>query len=110
MSKESRITGWQMRQRDTGWGRAIAQAWVPLYWIYYAITRKTITPAIYGLGTTFGVALLVGLISPTSNKDALESQAQLLGIAVAPFAFKVGSDRAREYGRLKLLEAGKDIV
>ena len=48
----TKTEGWSNRQKDTGWGYAFAH-WIPFVWIYYAITRRTITPFLYQIGRSF---------------------------------------------------------
>ena len=39
-----KIKGWELRQEDTGWGRAFAHV-IPFYPLINACQRDTITPA-----------------------------------------------------------------
>ena len=39
----TKLEGFQKRQKDIGWGYALAHV-MPFVWLYYAITRRTITP------------------------------------------------------------------
>ena len=42
----TKLEGFQNRQKDVGWGYAIAHI-VPFVGLYYAITRRTITPLLF---------------------------------------------------------------
>jgi len=58
----TKIEGLSNRQKDTGWGYACAHL-IPLVWIYYAITRRTITPFLYQISGGFIIGLSIGIIS-----------------------------------------------
>ena len=60
LSKAKR-RAYELRQKDTGWGRVIAHL-IPYYGLYYAISRRTITPLFYAFGISliaFGIILIV---------------------------------------------------
>ena len=40
---KARRRAYELRQKDAGWGRAVAHL-IPFYGLYYAISRRTITP------------------------------------------------------------------
>ena len=42
----TRLEGFKNRQKDTGWCKAFCHI-IPFYFIYYGITRRTITPMLY---------------------------------------------------------------
>ena len=42
----TKLEGFQNRQKDVGWGYAVAHV-VPFVGLYYAINRRTITPVSY---------------------------------------------------------------
>jgi hypothetical protein len=106
----SKITAWQRRQEDTGWGRVLLQAWLPFYWIYYAVSRRTITPWLHGIGFSFAAALLVGALLDATKPDTREVDqnaeplSSLAALVVAPFGFKIGTDSARQFAKQKLDE------
>lgn len=90
--KPSLIKAYQLRQKDNGWGYAIAHI-IPLLWIYYAFSRKTLTP--------FAANLLVGGIS-----YFLPGEAWVIQFLIIPFATKAAIVQAREFGKQKLKENG----
>ena len=63
----TKLEGFQNRQKDIGWGYAIAHI-VPLVELYYAISRRTITLLLFfvlgnlAIGFTYGV--IVAIINP----------------------------------------------
>ena len=108
-SKPALADAFEKRQRDTGWGYAIAHD-LPGVWIFYAITRKTITPFLwstaYGLAAAFAVGLIIGFTDSDSAKklddSKLESFGVLVGLLASPFGAKHGINQAREYARRRL--------
>ena len=90
--KPSLIKAYQLRQKDNGWGYAIAHI-IPLLWIYYAFSRKTLTP--------FAANLLVGGIC-----YFLPGEAWVIQFLFIPFATKAAIVQAREFGKQKLKENG----
>ena len=75
--EESKRHAWQLRQKDTGWGRAFAQAWIPFYGLYYAITRRTITPFLYALAFGLMASVVVGVAKNGESEENLEAMGQL---------------------------------
>ena len=49
---KTKLEGFQNRQKDIGWGYAIAHI-VPLS--YYAVTRRTITPLLFAFLGNFAI-------------------------------------------------------
>ncbi len=100
-----KIEGLSNRQKDTGWGYACAHL-IPFVWIYYAITRRTITPFLYQIGGTFIVGFSIGVVSSIVNpyvlEDTVEGLASLGGAVATPFLAKKGIDQARKYGKKQL--------
>ena len=94
-------TGWENRQQDTGWGRAVAHI-VPIYPLIYAITRRTITPALYVLGGTFAIGVGVALANPNMTEKQIDSMATTYGVLATPFLAKAGIRQARKYAELRL--------
>ena len=70
--KPSLFKAYQLRQKDNGWGYAIAHI-IPLLWIYYAFSRKTLTP--------FAANLLVSGIC-----GFLPGEAWVIQFLIIPFA------------------------
>ncbi len=101
----TKTEGWSNRQKDTGWGYAFAH-WIPFVWIYYAITRRTITPFLYQLGGAFivgfSIGFVAGIVNPNVEDDSVEGLAGLGGVVATPFLTKKGIDQARKFGKKQL--------
>ena len=101
----TKLEGFQNRQKDVGWGYAIAHI-VPFVGLYYAITRRTITPLLFAflgnlaIGFTYG--LIVAIINPNYDEKKLENFATLIGLATGPILAKKGIEKARKYGKEKI--------
>ena len=104
---QAQIDGWKARQQDTSWGRVFLQAYLPFYWIVYAINRRTITPWLHCVGFAFAAAVLVGAMNSGKPEDQIEGLGTVAGLAVAPIGYKIGTDSAREFAKKKLEEAGE---
>ena len=88
----SKEESWVVRQIDKGWGYAVAHI-IPFVWIYYAATRRTITPAIF----VFLGAFIIGLFTP-------EEKSTPFALIATPFLAKAGIVKAKNYGDLKIKE------
>ena len=101
----SKIEGWTNRQKDTDWGYAFAHL-IPFVGIYYAITRRTITPILYNLIGSFAIGLCFGVfyaaINPNVKDKDLETGGSILGLISTPLLIKNGIEKARKYGEGKL--------
>ncbi len=101
----TKLEGFQNRQKDVGWGYAIAHI-VPFVGLYYAITRRTITPLLFAffgnlaIGFTYG--FIVAIINPNFDEEKLENSATLIGLVTAPILAKKGIEKARKYGKEKI--------
>ena len=101
----TKLEGFQNRQKDIGWGYAIAHI-VPFVGLYYAITRRTITPFLFAflgnlaIGFTYG--LIVATINPNYDEEKLENSATLIGLVTGPILAKKGIEKARKYGKEKI--------
>ena len=101
----TKLEGFQNRQKDVGWGYAIAHI-VPFVGLYYAITRRTITPLLFAflgnlaIGFTYG--FIVAIINPNYDEKKLENFATLIGLATGPILAKKGIEKARKYGKEKI--------
>ncbi len=105
-----KLNAFQRRQLDTGWGYAIASSWVPLVGLYYAITRRTITPFLYAIGGTFALTLLVVLgaaIGETDEKRMEQATdiGTLVSLVASPFFVKRGITKARLSAKNELDQA-----
>ena len=90
--KPGLIKAYKLRQQDDGWGYAVAHV-IPLVWIYYAISRKTITPFVYCFILSFICGIIFG-------------EAWAISYLFIPFATKFAIRNAREYAKQKLKEKG----
>ena len=101
----SKKEGFSNRQKDTGWGYAFAHL-IPLVWIYYAITRRTITPFLYQTCGVFVIGFSIGLLSaifnPNVKVETVENLATLGGLIGSPLLVKKGIDQSRLYAKNKL--------
>ena len=101
----SKIEGWSNRQKDTGWGCAFAH-WIPFFWIYYSITRRTITPLLYQTCGAFVIGFSIGFISaivnPNVEEETLESLGTIGSLIGSPFLVKKGIDQSRLFAKNKL--------
>ena len=101
----SKIEGWSNRQKDTGWGYAFAHL-LPFVWIYYAITRWTITPFSYQICGAFAIGFIIGFVSVMFNPDVDEESIENLGTIGAligsPLLVKKGIDQSRLFAKNKL--------
>ena len=101
----SKIEGWSNRQKDTGWGYAFAHL-LPFVWIYYAITRRTVTPFIYQILGAFAIGFSIGfvsvLINPNLEDETVESLGTLGALLGSPFIVKKGINKSRLFAKNKL--------
>lgn len=88
--KPGLVEAYKLRQKDNGWGYAVAHV-IPLVWIYYAISRKTITPFVYCFILSFICGLVFG-------------EAWAIAYLFIPFATKAAIGNARAFAKKKLKE------
>ena len=102
----SKIEGWSNRQKDTGWGYAFAHL-IPFVWIYYAFTRRTITPFLYQTCGAFFIGFCIGLFSaifnPNVKDETVESLVTLGALIGTPLLVKKGIDQSRLFAKNKLI-------
>ena len=93
------------RQKDTGWGYAVAHI-IPFVFIYYSITRRTITPLMYAIIGNLLIGFSFGYIYKTLNPNYIEPRlkdyARTLGYVITPILAKKGIEKSRIYGKSKL--------
>ena len=97
-----KIRAFRKRQQDTGWGYALSSAWVPLVLIYYAISRRSITPIIYGIGGTALICLVIGAFINTFGVSGQGPSSEqwkvvfyLTTYIAGPFLYKSGIRQAK---------------
>ena len=96
----------QVRQQDTGWGRAIAHI-IPVYPLIYAITRRTITPMVCGLAGNVATKFLLTFLLVLSEPGVTERQIRNFGslsLLAAPVFVKLGINSSRKQGAKRLQE------
>ena len=101
----SKIEGWSNRQKDKGWGYAFAHL-LPFVWIYYAITRRTITPFLHQICGTFAIGLSIGFVSvianPNVDEESIENLITIGALIGSPLFVKKGIDQSRLFAKNKL--------
>lgn len=81
------------REKDSGWGYACAHC-IPVVPIYYAITRRTITPLIYLFSTGIVIGFSLSMLELEKNKQ--DGLANILSILATPLAAKIGISQIRD--------------
>ena len=108
-----KIIAFRRRQQDTGWGYALSSAWVPLVLIYYAISRRSITPIIYGIGGTALICLVIGAFINTFGVSGQGPSSEqwkvvfyLTTYVAGPFLYKSGIRQAKREAMSTLMRNG----
>ena len=110
-TKDQRIA-FEKRLGDS-WGKALLHL-VPLYWLLYAVDRKTITPMLYSWLYSF-ILFFAGSLAisslDTSNPEGMsEAQSRDFSIALyllSPLGVYRGIRQSREYAKLRLAACPK---
>ena len=103
-TKNSNLTkAFQLRQQDIGWGYAFAHL-IPFVGIFYAFSRKTITPLFIGIGVNLSVRFLVVILMLASGEEEANFFLRYLTFVTTPVAAKVGIIKARTYAKKRLDE------
>ena len=101
----SKIDGWSNRQKDTGWGYAFAHL-LPFVWIYYAITRRTITPFLYQFCGAFAIGFSIGffsvIVNPNVDEESIENIGTIGALIGSPLLVKKGIIQSRLFAKNKL--------
>ena len=99
------IQAFKRRQKDTGWGWALAHA-IPfansVVAIFYAISRRTITPLLIYLTSCFAAGVVIAIFSYELSQD--DGFATLIVLLLAPFTIKIGISKARRYAKKRLTQ------
>ena len=90
----------KLRQRDTGWGWSFAHL-LPFVGLYYAFSRRTITPAFSVFAGCFTLGIVLSLAGAV-NEDNEDSIAALAGYALTAPLTKLGQESARKHAAKKL--------
>ncbi len=108
-----KILAFRRRQQDTGWGYALSSAWVPLVQIYYAISRRSITPIIYGIAGTTLICIIIGAFINTfwvSGQGPSSEQWKVVfymtTYVAGPFLYKSGIRQAKREAMSILMRNG----
>ncbi len=97
----NQIKGWELRQEDTGWGRALAHM-LPIYPLIYGSQRNTYTPLLHCILGNFALSVVFAMATPNMPENKQGALNTLLGLAATPLLAKRGIDQARDYAKLKL--------
>ena len=96
----------ELRQKDTGWGYAFASL-LPFVHLYYAWTRRTITPLLADCAGSFVTAIFIAIAVTAANPNLTEKQVtnlSQLAMFSSPVWVKLGINSARKQGAKKLQE------
>lgn len=105
LSKAKR-RAYELRQKDTGWGRVIAHL-IPYYGLYYAISRRTITPLFYAFGISLIILSLLSLETTTEWAEGVVGVSWVLAVNIPQtIGVKLGINKARKYARIILETEG----
>ena len=100
-----KVKAFQRRQKDQGWGYAVGQILTPIG-LYYAITRRTLTPIAYdvigSLLIGFFVPTAYSNFAPTLSIEQITIVSWLASIAATPLLAKTGIDNARDFAKQQL--------
>ena len=108
-----KILAFRRRQQDTGWGYALSSAWIPLVQIYYAISRRSLTPIIYGVVGTALICILIGAFINTfgvsgqgPSSEQWKAVFYVTTYIAGPFLYKSGIRQAKREGMSTLMRNG----
>ena len=93
------------RRQDDGWGRALAIALIPLYGLYHAVSRRTVTPLLFAIAFQI-LYLFIGIIvlselgltnnqSSTKGGNPIAGLYVLLLIPTGTLGAKLGIDKSQ---------------
>ena len=100
-----KVKAFQRRQQDQGWGYAMGQILTPIG-LYYAVTRRTLTPIAYDVTGSLLIGFLVptaySYFAPALSVEQVTIVSWLASIAATPLLAKTGIDNARDYAKQQL--------
>ena len=97
------IEAFQRRQKDKSWGYAIAHL-IPFVSIFYAFSRRTITPIIIAISVNASMGFCVGYFFYLEDDETLTNIVTMLSLITTPISVKYGISRARNYAKKRLDE------
>ncbi len=104
----SNIKAFRLRLKDTGWGYSFASYLIPFVGIYYAVTRKTITPFVFvvvGELIFFVVLFIAGSILMAISEglgSIFFALGYLISFALGIYLVKLGINQSRIYAKSRL--------
>ena len=110
--KNDKNIAFRRRLKDTGWGYALASYLIPFIGIYYAISRRTITPFLYvliGEIIFYIVLFLLGNIATAISQGLglfIFGLGYISSFALGIYLVKLGINQSRLYAKSKLKEIG----
>ena len=110
---QKKILAFRRRQQDTGWGYALSSAWVPLVQIYYALSRRSITPIFYGITGTALICIIIGAFINTFGVSGQGPSSEqwkvvfyLTTYVAGPFLYKSGIRQSKREAMSILMRNG----
>ena len=108
------VNAFRRRQRDTGWGYVFATSLIPFVGLYYAISRRTITPFLYYFigSIIYFIVISIFILPITYLSEGFGSF--LLGLAYIAFfpysiyLVKFGIEKARDFAKFELKQIAKE--
>ena len=97
------IEAFKRRQKDKSWGYAFAHL-IPFVSIFYAFSRRTITPIIIAILVNASMGFCVGFLFYLEDDETLSNIVTMLSLITTPLAVKYGISKARNYAKKRLDE------
>ena len=97
------IEAFKRRQQDKSWGYPIAHL-IPFVSIFYAFSRRTITPIIIAIVVNASMGFCVGFLFYLEDDETLTNIVTMLSLITTPLSVKYGISKARNYAKKRLDE------
>ena len=97
------IEAFKRRQKDLGWGYAFAHL-IPFVSLFYAFSRRTITPIIIAVAVNASMGFCVGFLFYLEDDETLTNIVTTLSLITTPLSVKYGISKARNYANKRLDE------
>ncbi len=97
------IDAFKRRQKDKSWGYAFAHL-IPFVSIFYAFSRRTITPILIAIAVNFSMGFCVGFLFYLEDDETITNIVTILSFITTPLAVKYGISKARNYAKKRLDE------